>query len=64
MLAIKIIMTVLISLSVITGVLKDGTFAKAMYEDHEMKKRIILFVSSMIWSILWRAFCIVAVWVI
>ena len=42
MLAIKIIMTVLIGLSVITGVLKDGTFAKAMYEDHEMKKRIIL----------------------
>lgn len=55
MLALRIIATVLVSISVITGIVKDvGTI--------ETNDTALLF--AMLWSILWRAFVIVALWVI
>lgn len=54
MLAFRIIATVLMSISVITGITKNAS----CFEE----ENTVIF--SSLWSILWRAFVIVAIWVI
>ena len=61
MLALKIIATVFIGISFITALIKNMGFAELMADNDAQQKSY--FFLSMLYSCLWRALVIVALWV-
>lgn len=61
MLALKIVATVLLGLSCITTFIKNINIFEDSNEKGFNTKAIVLFT---LWGWLWRAFCIVAIWLI
>ena len=62
MLAIRIIATVLLGISVITGIFKNICCEGLLNEDNPpLVRRVALF---SLWSVLWRAFVIVSIWIL
>lgn len=60
MIVFRIIATALMALSIFTGILK--TLTLAYYQQDDDAKNLSLL--TIVWSVLWRAFVIVALWVI
>ena len=60
MVAFRIVSTVLLGLSYFSGFIKN--YALAHWDSNEV--RWSLFIKLNIWSILWRSFIIVSIWII
>lgn len=60
MLAMRILVTVFIGISILTGLVKNFAMLESIHEDDNHKAITI----TCLWSILWRVFVIVAIWVV